>query len=189
MRAPRPGLPLVIVVLLVLCAGPYTPHCEDPKDKPEKDPSKPIVINSTSLEADNKKRLVIFKGDVEARMEGFTVYCQKMVIYYVEAPDKKEPGGEAGTQIDRIVATGGVKIVRAQGGIATGKKAVYYGSGEKLVLTGKPVVKQGNSFVEGDQITLFLKEDRSIVESQKDKKVKAVIFPGQKKGPGLGSGR
>jgi len=61
----------------------------------------------------------------------------KIVVYYEEAPEKKGPG-EAGTKIDKIVATGDVKIVRAEGGVATGKKAVYYQLDEKLVLTGKP---------------------------------------------------
>ncbi|HDZ91431.1 MAG: hypothetical protein JRJ09_13090 [Deltaproteobacteria bacterium] len=175
-------------LLLSFCLWPYIAQCENGKNMGEKGPSKPIVINSTTLEADNKKRIITFQGDVEALMEGFNVYCQKMVIYYVEAREDKGPE-EAGTKIDRVIATGGVKIVRAEGGTATGKKAVYYHSDQKLVLTGKPVVKQGNNFVEGDQITLFLKEDRSVVESLKDKKVRAVIFPGQEKGQGLGSGR
>ena len=45
-------------------------------------------------------------------------------------------------------------------------------------------MKQGEDFVEGDVITLFLKENRSIVESAGDKKVRAVIFPKQEKGKG-----
>ena len=50
-----------------------------------------------------------------------------------------------------------------------------------MVLTGNPVVKQGNDFVEGSTITLFLKEERSIVESSEGGKVRAVIFPKEKK--------
>jgi len=36
--------------------------------------SKPIVINSKTLEADNKKKTVTFKADVKAQMENFTEY-------------------------------------------------------------------------------------------------------------------
>ena len=102
---------------------------------------------------------------------------------YEKSSDQKETE-KVSARIDRIVATGAVKIIRAEGGVATGEKAVFYQKDEKLVLTGKPVVKQGEDFVEGDVITLFLKENRSIVESAGDKKVRAVIFPKQEKGKG-----
>ena len=39
------------------------------------------------------------------------------------------------------------------------------------------IVKQGNDLVEGAKITLFLKENRSIVEGGQGSKVKAVISP------------
>ena len=83
--------------------------------------------------------------------------------------------------ISKIIATGRVSISRAQGGLATAEKAVYFEDDEKIVLTGNPVVKQGNDFVEGDRITIFLKENRSVVESFVGKKVKAIIFPKREK--------
>jgi len=155
-----------------------------PNEQVGKGGTGPIVINSNTLEADDKKGTVIFTGDVEAKRDDFTIYCQKMVIHYEKSPEKSD-SREAATKIDRIVATGDVKIIRTEGGVATGQKAVYYQQDEKLTLTGKPMVKQGDNTVEGDRITLFLKEDRSVVESSKDKKVKAVIFPKQDKGQGL----
>ncbi len=153
----------------------------DPQKKVEKKGQGPMVINSRTLEADDKKKRVTFSGDVEAKRDDFTVFCQNLVVLYVKSDEQKGAEGVS-ARIDKIVATGAVRIVRAEGGVATGEKAVYYQQDEKLVLTGKPVVKQGEDFVEGDVITLFLKEDRSIVESDKDKKVRAVIFPKQEKG-------
>jgi lipopolysaccharide export system protein LptA len=140
----------------------------------------PMVIKSKTLEADDKKKRITFEGDVEAKRDDFTVLCNKLVVLYEKSGEQKKTE-EVSASIDRIVATGAVKIIRSEGGVATGEKAVYYQKGEKLVLTGKPVVKQGEDFVEGDVITLYLKEDRSIVESAKDKKVRAVIFPKQEK--------
>lgn len=137
-----------------------------------------MVINSKTLEADDRKKQVIFAGDVKAERDDFTVFCQKLVVLYKKDEEKKK-GTEVSASIDKIIATGHVKIIRSEGGVATGEKAIYYQNDEKLVLTGKPMVKQGEDFVEGDVITLFLKEDRSIVESAQDKKVKAVIFPKQ----------
>ena len=154
-----------------------------PLKKTQKKDQGPMVIKSKTLEADDKKKKITFAGDVEAKRDDFTVLCNKLVVLY-EKPSEQKETEKVSARIDRIVATGAVKIIRAEGGVATGEKAVYYQKSEKLVLTGKPVVKQGEDFVEGDVITLFLKENRSIVESAKDKKVRAVIFPKQEKGKG-----
>ena len=188
MRDLRHTLLVFFATLLLLTMWLHPAQSASSENQTKKGAAKPIVINSNTLEADNKKKTVTFTGDVDAQMDNFAVYCHKIVVYYEEAPEKKG-SGEAGTKIDKIVATGDVKIVRAEGGVATGKKAVYYHLDEKLVLTGNPVVKEKNNFVEGDRITLFLKEDRSVVESLQDKKVRAVIFPGQEKGQGLDRGK
>ena len=138
--------------------------------------SKPIVIKSKTLEIDNIQKIVTFLDEVNAKKDDFTIDCQKLLVFYENLSPKKDDAEEK-LKIDKIVATGNVKIVRTQGGMSTAEKAVYYEEDEKMVLTGNPVVKQGNDFVEGDRIVIFLKENRSIVESSKDKKVKAVIFP------------
>jgi lipopolysaccharide export system protein LptA len=136
----------------------------------------PMVIKSKSLEVDDGQKLVTFTGDVNATRGEFVIDCQKMILYY----DKLPAAGQAGksdTKIKEIVATGEVRVTRAQGGVATAEKAVYYQNDEKVVLTGKPSVKQGKDSIEGDRITLFLKENRSVVESFEHKKVTATIFP------------
>ena len=70
-----------------------------------------------------------------------------------------------------------MKILRAGGGTATADKAVYYQDKEMAVLTGNPVVKQGNDSVEGSRITLYMKDNRSVVEGSENRKVKAVLAP------------
>jgi lipopolysaccharide export system protein LptA len=52
---------------------------------------------------------------------------------------------------------------------------------ENVVLTGNPVVKQENDFVEGDRITMFITENRTVVEGSADRKVRALIFPNREK--------
>jgi lipopolysaccharide export system protein LptA len=176
-------LVFMLTGLLLLGGFPGSALSAGPREKAQKKSPGPMVIKSKTLEADDNKKRVTFAGDVEAKRDDFTVLCQKLVVFYEKSPDQKETE-KVSARIDKIVATGAVKIIRAEGGVATGKKAVFYQKDEKLVLTGKPVVKQGEDFVEGDVITLFLKENRSIVESAGDKKVRAVIFPKQEKGKG-----
>jgi lipopolysaccharide export system protein LptA len=146
----------------------------------EKAEQKPIVIKSDTLEVNNVLKVITFTGDVNAKEDGFYINCEKMLASYENVPTQKETG-EIATRINKIVAIGRVKINRDQGGMATAEKAVYYRQDEKVVLTGKPVVKQGNDFIAGDRITIFLNENRSVVESSEDKKVRAVIFPKREK--------
>jgi len=139
-----------------------------------------MVINSKTLEMDDVAKIVTFTGDVNAEKGDFSIDCQKMRVYYKQLSKNKESIEEE-TKILKIIATGDVSIRRAQGGLATAKKAVYFEDDEKIVLTGDPVVKQGSDFVKGDRITIFLEENRSVVESSAGKKVKAIIFPKNEK--------
>ena len=122
-----------------------------------------VVIKSNSLEIDNSRKMVIFTGDVDARKDDFIINCQKMFLYYNDTPSDRD-SGKVEIDIDKIVAAEHVTITRSDGGLATAEEAIYYQDGEKVVLTGNPVVKQGSDFVEGSRITLFLKERRSVVE-------------------------
>jgi lipopolysaccharide export system protein LptA len=135
-----------------------------------------IVIKSQSLEVDNQKRIVVFSGQVDAKKDDMTINCEKMIVYYIDQSAEKE-SGKTDVRIDKIVATGKVKISRPDGALAMSEKAVYYENDEKVVLTGRPVVKQGNDFVEGSRITLYLKEKRSTVEGSEKEKVRAVLHP------------
>lgn len=139
-----------------------------------------IVIKSQSLEVDNQKRIVVFSGQVDAKKDDMTINCEKMIVYYIDQSADKE-SGKTDVRIDKIVATGKVKISRPDGALAMSEKAVYYENDEKVVLTGRPVVKQGNDFVEGSRITLYLKEKRSIVEGSEKAKVRAVLHPRSEK--------
>ncbi len=135
----------------------------------------PIVINSNSLEFDHQRKMVTFSGNVEAKREDWTILCQKMFVYYGE--NGKESSQKESVKIEKIIAKGGVKITRASGGLATAEEATYYWDEERVVLTGNPVVHQGDDFVEGTVVTLLLKENRSIVEGSRDTRVRAVISP------------
>jgi lipopolysaccharide export system protein LptA len=141
--------------------------------------NEPIVIRSVSMEIDNKKRVVVFTGSVEAKKEDMLIRCQKMSVHYQDKGPEKASENK-GFKIDRIIAKGEVKIDR-EGGSATADEAVYYEDEEKLVLHGNPKVKQGEDYVEGSIITVFLKEDRSVVEGGGDQKVKAVLAPRDRK--------
>ncbi|MFH1350279.1 MAG: lipopolysaccharide transport periplasmic protein LptA [Pseudomonadota bacterium] len=168
----------ILISILCLCV-PSDLLCEVSQADTDKADNQTIIIKADTLEIDNKQRIVTFTGNVDARRDGFIINCEKMLLYYesLEPEKKKEKEKKENFKIDKIIATGKVRITRTDGGIATSEKAVYYQDGEKLVLTGNPVVKRGDDLVEGTTITLFLKEDRSIVEGTGNQKVRAVLSP------------
>jgi len=173
----NPLLLLAIFILIFMLPAPA--HSETLQKEIGKDKSETTVIKSKTLEVNDKLKVITFTGDVNAKKGGFILDCQKMLVYYESSP-VDEKTGDVETKINKIIAEGQVKINRTQGGMATAEKAVYYQQDEKMVLTGNPKVKQGRDFVEGDRIVLFLKENRSVVESLENKKVKAVIFQKKK---------
>jgi len=175
-------LQLCFLSAVLICGLIFTGsmRAETVEDNIQKSAITPMVINSKTLEMDDVSKVVTFTGDVNAKKGDFIIDCQKMRVYYNNLSDNNKIMENA-AKILKIIATGQVRISRAQGGLATAEKAVYYEDDEKIVLTGKPVVKQGNDFVEGDRITIFLKENRSVVESSLGKKVKAIIFPKSEK--------
>ena len=169
-----PKARFLCVVALVSLLWTSAVLSEPSKTEANKAAEPSIVINSNRLEVDNQRKMVTFTGDVDAKRDDFAMTCEKMVLYYLEGAAEAASEKQK-LRIDRIVATGHVRITRAEGGSATAEKATYYQNEEKIVLTGDPKVKQGNDFVEGSIITLYLKEDRSIVEGSKGKRARAVL--------------
>jgi len=131
--------------------------------------SQPITITSNNMEARKKENLVIFKGDVKAEQKDYTLYAKELYVYYVD-----------GKEIKEMIAIGNVRIVQLDK-VATGEKAVYTRENRTVVLTGNPQAKQDCDVVKGDKITIFLDEDKSLVEGGANNRVKAVVHPKDEK--------
>jgi len=138
-----------------------------------------ITIRSNSFEIDNKEGKIVFTGDVDAKSDDFSLNCQKALLYYHNGTEKND-SKKIGPNLDRIIATGEIKISQPDEGLlCMAENAVYYKEDEKIILTGKPVIKQGDNSIEGSIITLFLAEDRFTVEGTKDGRATITGFPGQ----------
>jgi len=141
------------------------------------------TITSKKMTVMNQDSQAVFEGAVVLTRGSLIVYSDRMVVTFREqdqASSENQKGHQSvkgGTQskgadavpavsnrsVNRIEATGRVKIEK-ESGSATCEKAVYYHEGDKLVLTGDPVAWDKGRRVSGKQITMFLAEDRSVVE-------------------------
>lgn len=147
------------------------------------------TITSRTMTVSNHENKAVFDGSVVLTRGPLVVYSDHMVVSFhssrngvtesaaVDIPGpkvlsgtkKKDSPGRAAapTVSDRSIrtveATGRVRIEK-EDGRATCQKALYYEDERKIVLTGEPVAWQKGTRVSGKRITMFLDEDRSVVE-------------------------
>lgn len=126
---------------------------------------KTIDINSNKMEVENAKNLITFIDDVVVKRDDVTLYCAKLYVYYREDENKKK-------DVDYIIAEGNVKIIHGLR-TATGNEARFYKDKDIIVLTGNPAtVKEGENVINGNKITLYLNENKSVIEGNRPR----VIF-------------
>jgi lipopolysaccharide export system protein LptA len=97
-----------------------------------------------------------------------TIYAAELTVYYQEET----------RDVERVEASGDVRITQGNR-VATGQKGTFYREEGRVVLTGSARVHQGEDFVEGDEITVLLGEEKSIVQSRQGSRVNATFHPRQ----------
>lgn len=122
---------------------------------------KPVKITSKTMEADNKRNMVTFKGDVVVKQEDIVIFSDTMKVSY-------EPKGG----INRVEASGNVKMSQ-ENRIATGKKLVFYNPEQKIVMTGSPKIWQGDNLISCEKVTVLLEDNKIVFEG----KVDSIIYP------------
>jgi len=131
----------------------------------------PIYITADWMEADQGKNSITYKGRVVTVQNEMTMRSETLTAFY--DPETK--------QMKQIIAEG--KVNATQGDrVATGEKAVFDDKTKTVTLTGNPVMRQGNNQISGVKVIYFTEQDRSIVEGDKDVRVRATIFPDELKG-------
>jgi len=152
-------------------------------------PGVPTTITSKKMTVRNQDSQAIFEETVVLTRGPLTVQSDKMVVLFsLRNSNHTQPsGGEtdrhgsvrsssakgnntvstmSNRSVSRIEATGDSHRVKItyENGNATCQKAVYFVDGEKIVLTGDPIAWEKGTRVSGKQITIFLAEERSVVE-------------------------
>jgi lipopolysaccharide export system protein LptA len=156
-------------------SGGTPPPAAAPKPAPAKSADRPvgprsnapIVIDADRMEAFKKEGLVVFTGNVIAKQENSVQTAERMEVYL----------DDKGERVLRIISTGNVKIVTEDCRTGTAKRAEYYDDDQKLLLIGDAKVWQEDNVVTGEEIEMFLADDRSTVRSGPQGRVKSVFYP------------
>ncbi len=164
---------IVFLLIAFYFSSPTEVAAADPlkkgKTKAFEKSNEVIFITSDRMELDRKKNTISYKGHVVTVRGDMMMKSDSLTATY----DLEMKG------VREIVAEGKVKVVVGTR-MVTGNRAVFNRQKNTITLTGKPVVQQGQSRVSGSRITLFIDEDRGVVEGGRQR-VKAVLFPGDLK--------
>jgi lipopolysaccharide export system protein LptA len=145
-----------------------------PRAKANGDKNQPVTVDADKMERYGKESLVVFTGNVVARQNNSVHYADRMEVYL----------DEKGDRILRTVSTGTVKIITRDCRTGTARRAEYFDLEQRVVLSGNARVWQDENVVSGDTITIFLAQDRSVVQGGRQERVKAVFYPRDEKKDG-----
>ena len=175
---------IIPLLLIFLCFSYLGAKEGDPKRKPKVDKDQPIQIVSDRLDAYNEKKLVVFSGNAVATQGDKIIKSDRLLLYYKKDPrvPEKVAAKDVGNtgDLERIEAKGHVTITQGER-VVTGEDAIFYQDTQQIVMTGNAVMREGRNVIRGDRIIVFLNEDRGIVESIEKSRVKATIYPEEKK--------
>lgn len=127
---------------------------------------RPIEITADRLNADSAADSVTFEGNVVAIQADVTLYADLLRAEYSQAT----------RTVDKITAEGNVRVVQA-GREARAARAVFYNQEQRIVLTGGAELEQDKNTLKGDTVTIYLRENRSVVTGGKGGRVRAVLHP------------
>ena len=138
-----------------------------PKAKIGKDDnSLPLTVDADKMERFGKASLVIFSGNVVARRDNSVQYADRVEVYM----------DEKGDRVLRTVSTGSVRIITKDCRTGTAQRAEYFDLDQRVVLIGNARVWQDDNVVSGDTITIYVAQDRTIVEGGKQERVKGIFY-------------
>ena len=126
----------------------------------------PVTVDADSLESMQKEGLSVFKGNVVARQNSSVQYADRMEVYTDAKTDR----------IERVVSSGNVRIITRDCRMGTAGRSEYYDAEQRVVLIGNARVWRDADVVTGERITIYLAEDRSLVEGGKQERVKAIFY-------------
>ena len=139
-----------------------------------------IRIIADKLLAEVDAGIIDFVGNVKATHAETVITADRLRIFYDPDTIKSQTDAPKTESIEKIIATGHVKILYDNITAET-DKAEYIMKSEVLILTGKQskVTQQGHS-ITGAKFTLQRSDGRLTVESRGENRVKAVIQGSEK---------
>ncbi|MCK5681492.1 outer membrane protein assembly factor BamD [bacterium] len=140
-----------------------------PKPRPQVSLGKaddPLEIISDWTEADRQKGTITFGGKVVAKQKDMVLYADQIVNYFDMQNQK----------LEKAIAVGNVKLNQADKFVTCERAELIQGE-RKVILTGNPVMWQGENRVTGERIIIYLNQSQAEVFGGESRKAKVKIKP------------
>ena len=159
-----------LCVLLLMCAA-VTPWSDAVAAERAETQKVPTSIKADRMDYDADGQTVVFNGNVYVKRPDFELWSTKLTVYLDKSGKKSndaEEFGASGMQagaVNHIVAEKDVRM-KSNDREGTCQKATYYAKEDKIVMEGKPLLKdKKKNSITGMAITHYLKTNRSEVKS------------------------
>jgi len=130
------------------------------------DTSLPVEISADRLEVDQNTGRAVFSGNVLIGQGEMRLSADEVTVEYGEE-------GQAGGEIRRLLAEGGVTLVNG-GEAAEAGSAEYTIATGQVVMTEDVVLTQGRNALSGQKLTINLQDGTGTMEGR----VRSVLRPG-----------
>lgn len=155
-----------MVFLLLAAVVSAAPAQERRAPGAEESVNRPIEITADRLSADSVKNSVAFEGNVVATQGDVTLSAERLFAEY----------SRASGVIEKIIAEGNVRV-NQEDKEARAARAVFYNLEQRIVLSGGADLTQAGNTVKGEAVTIYLRENRSVVTGGEGGRVRAIIHP------------
>jgi lipopolysaccharide export system protein LptA len=154
----------------------------------------PINIRSGKLEFFYNEKRIVYRDGVVATRDNGTIKSDLLTVTYEEqavpnntgtpptstttvpASEKENATTRRRQRIKEAIAEGSVEITSANGN-ATCKKAIFNESKRTVILSGDAVMRDGDSVVKGQTVTVYLDENRVTVEGTAETRPEMQLNP------------
>ncbi len=170
MRSPSAAFAVIALLAAGAWPGPFGPGAARAEERPAPRASDfgktPIDITADHLSADNARETVTFEGNVVVKQDDVTLEADRVVAEY----------SRESRSVEKITADGHVRVVQGKRE-ARAARAVFYNLEQRIVLSGGADLAYGENTLKGETMTLYLRENRSVVTGGEGGRVRAVIQP------------
>ena len=134
------------------------------------DPASPVVIRAGELQFDLDASRILYRRGVEVEQGEFRTRSEELEIVYAG-----DPRDESAIDLKKVAARGGV-VVRQKERTAWGDSARFLQETRTIELAGNARLREGDSEVRGEKLTVLLDEGASVIEAEPGRRVSAVLF-------------
>lgn len=130
----------------------FVPKKKKSLEKVKKNKAKKVRIFSDDLMFSKKEERAEYYGNVKVENGNVNLFAQRVHIRF------------EGTKVVSITAKENIKVV-SDDRVVTGGMSEYDIVGDKIIFSGSPKTKTGKSWLKGERIVYFIKDERVIVSS------------------------